>query len=119
VNIDDPADAVAVGIGMVPEDRKAQGLLLARSVAHNASLGSLRMLARRGWLDDAREHAAVEAQFTRLSLKCDHPGQPASELSGGNQQKAALTSFHSLVPSRRTRHAPEVMSMRSGASVPK
>jgi ribose transport system ATP-binding protein len=93
VRIEDPADAVAAGIGMVPEDRKAQGLLLARSVAHNASLGSLRMLARLGWLDDARELAAVEAQFTRLSLKCDHHGQPAAELSGGNQQKAVLARW--------------------------
>ena len=93
VRIGDPADAVAEGIGMVPEDRKAHGLLLPQSAAHNVSLGSLPMLARRGWIDDARELDAVDAQFTRLSLKCNRAGQPAAELSGGNQQKAVLARW--------------------------
>jgi ribose transport system ATP-binding protein len=93
VRIDDPADAVAVGIGLVPEDRKTQGLLLPRPVGHNASLGSLRRFARRGWIDEAAEDAAVAARFARLALKHDRLSQPVAELSGGNQQKAVLARW--------------------------
>ena len=80
-------------MGMVPEDRKAHGLLLPRSVLHNASLGSLQRFARHGWIDESGEAASVGGAFTRLALKHASPDQPVGELSGGNQQKAVLARW--------------------------
>jgi ribose transport system ATP-binding protein len=93
VRIGDPADAVAAGIGLVPEDRKTQGLLLPRTVGHNASLGALERFARHGWIDVAREDEAVAARFAGLALKHASLRQPVVELSGGNQQKAVIARW--------------------------
>ena len=93
VAIRQPADAVAAGIGMVPEDRKAHGLLLEQPVTHNASMAALPRFARHGWLDPTAERVAVAGPFARLALKHAHPLQPIRELSGGNQQKAVLARW--------------------------
>lgn len=93
VSIRTPADAVAAGLGMVPEDRKSQALLLTQAVAHNASLAALPRYSRRGWLQPLLETAAIAQQFSRLALKHAHLMQPIRELSGGNQQKAVVARW--------------------------
>jgi ribose transport system ATP-binding protein len=87
-----PADAARAGVGMVPEDRKRRGLLLPLAVRANASLGRLRALGRGPLrlVDRRAERAEVESAAGRTQLRCRSIEQPASELSGGNQQKVLL-----------------------------
>jgi ribose transport system ATP-binding protein len=83
-----PADAVRAGIGMVPEDRKTEGLLLALSVRINLTLGQLsRLRWAAGWIDRKRETDTASQISHTIGLVCRSLDQPVRELSGGNQQK--------------------------------
>jgi ribose transport system ATP-binding protein len=89
-----PRDAVRAGIGLVPEDRRHQALLLDQPVRANMTLGVLRRLARaRWWIDAERETAAAEALRVRLDVRGRSLDQPAGELSGGNQQKVVIARW--------------------------
>jgi ribose transport system ATP-binding protein len=89
-----PSEAVAAGVALVPEDRKAQGLLLPFGVQSNVSLSRLGDFADRlGRIDAARERAAVEPKTRALSLRARSLEQPVAELSGGNQQKVLLARW--------------------------
>ncbi|YBV94941.1 sugar ABC transporter ATP-binding protein (plasmid) [Phyllobacteriaceae bacterium JZ32] len=91
-----PGDAVKAGIGLVPEDRKEQGLILDFPVRVNATLAKLGPLVNRlGFMRRSREWATVEELSSRLRLKAGSLNDPASSLSGGNQQKVVLAKwFH-------------------------
>ena len=86
----EPSRAVAAGIGMVPEDRKQDALLLPQSLRVNATLATLDRHARFGWLDGGSETDAATAMCDRLDVQSAGVAQPAMELSGGNQQKVAI-----------------------------
>lgn len=91
VIIREPADAVRAGIGMVPEDRKQDGLLLAQSIRVNTTLATLSRHARRGgWLDTKAETETTGSLCQRLDVRCASLEQAVSELSGGNQQKVVI-----------------------------
>ncbi len=85
--------AVRAGMGLAPEERKSQGLLLLDTVAGNVSVASLRRYARLGWLDRRRELADVRREVTALDLRPGDPRRPVRTLSGGNQQKALLARW--------------------------
>ncbi|MEV6108543.1 sugar ABC transporter ATP-binding protein [Streptomyces sp. NPDC051940] len=85
--------AVAAGIGLAPEERKSQALLMRESVTRNVSVSSLRRFSRVGWMDRARERTAAREVVRRLSLHPDNPDVPIRTLSGGNQQKAVLARW--------------------------
>jgi ribose transport system ATP-binding protein len=86
-----PRQAVVAGIGMVPEDRKTQGLMLSLAVRANLTLASLsRYRGRSGWIDARKECAASDAAGRQVELRCRSLEQPIGQLSGGNQQKAML-----------------------------
>ncbi len=93
VRIRSPQDAIAAGIGLVPEDRKLQGLVLSMRIAPNVSLASLGRLSRLGAISAGRERAMVDGFIERLRIRCSGPDQPVSELSGGNQQKVVLAKW--------------------------
>jgi ribose transport system ATP-binding protein len=78
------------GIALVPEDRRAEGLLLAKSVRENLTLSSIRRFARNGLLSRGAENALVQDMVRSLRIKAESPEQPAGSLSGGNQQKVLL-----------------------------
>jgi ribose transport system ATP-binding protein len=80
-----PARRWAQGVGMVSEDRKAEGLALAMSVAENLTLSSLPAVTSPG-----AQARSSRPWIERLSLRCRSPHQPVGDLSGGNQQKVAL-----------------------------
>ena len=89
-----PAAAVAQGLGLVPEDRKHDGLLLPQSIRVNATLATVPAQAGRlGWLDRAHELLAAEAGCVRLGVRCDTVEQPISTVSGGNQQKVVIARW--------------------------
>nr|MBA3325860.1 sugar ABC transporter ATP-binding protein [Paracoccaceae bacterium] len=75
------------GIGLVPEDRRGQGLLLSKSMRENLTLSVIRRFSRGGLLDRAREDALVREMVDFLRIKAGSPEQLAGTLSGGNQQK--------------------------------
>jgi ABC-type sugar transport system ATPase subunit len=92
VNIRAPMDAVKLGIGFVPEDRKKQGLVLGMRARENATLPVLPRFARGGLVDRAAESGAVSTAFGRVAFRRGGEITVAS-LSGGNQQKVVLAKW--------------------------
>jgi len=84
-----PADAIARGIGLLPEDRKAEGLVAGLTVARNIALPHGRRLSTYGLLPAQRESALARPIGEELRIKAT-PTQPVRLLSGGNQQKVVL-----------------------------
>jgi ribose transport system ATP-binding protein len=85
----DPRRSIAQGVVLLPGDRHAS-VFFDLSVLQNATLSSLARYCRGGWVIGAAERRAVEAQVARLRLATPSLDAPASQLSGGNQQKVAL-----------------------------
>ena len=86
-------EAMRRGIGLVPEDRRRQGLILAMTCRQNFSLVVLDRLSRWGLLRHGREAREAEAFFARLRVKAPSIETPAASLSGGNQQKVVLAKW--------------------------
>ncbi len=94
LKIQGPADAVRCGIGMVPEDRKDQALLLGQSVRVNTTLATLPRHAKGGvWLDRDAETQTTATLGERLAVRCVSWEQAVAELSGGNQQKVVMARW--------------------------
>ncbi|MGW9357597.1 sugar ABC transporter ATP-binding protein [Streptomyces diastaticus] len=93
-----PAAAIAHGISMLPEDRKAEGIVPGLSVRENIVLAALPRLSRAGIVSRARQGRVVEIFMRRLRIKASSPEQKVGELSGGNQQKVLLARWLCLQP---------------------
>ncbi|MSR61956.1 MAG: sugar ABC transporter ATP-binding protein [Planctomycetes bacterium] len=78
------------GVGFLSEDRKGEGLALARSVAENLALPMLARVARRGVLNPGELARRAAPWIERLGVRCASARQAVGALSGGNQQKVAL-----------------------------
>ncbi|MEU0571488.1 sugar ABC transporter ATP-binding protein [Nonomuraea sp. NPDC005983] len=89
----DVVQMVRRGMGLAPEERKAQALLLDQSVTANITLGSLPGFARFGWMDRGRERAEARRLVEALDIRPPDPERPIKTLSGGNQQKAVLARW--------------------------
>ncbi|HCJ48493.1 MAG TPA: sugar ABC transporter ATP-binding protein [Microbacterium sp.] len=85
--------AVRAGIGLSPEERKSQGLVLDEPIAVNVSLSSMSRFATGGFLDFRAEREAAREQIEALELRPADPDRPARTLSGGNQQKILLARW--------------------------
>jgi len=94
-----PADAIARGIGYVPEDRRQHGVVLEMSIAANASLAKLGAVSRRGLIDAKVERETAERYAGQLRIKAPSVGVEVGSLSGGNQQKVALARWLAIHPS--------------------
>jgi D-xylose transport system ATP-binding protein len=88
-----PADAVSQGICMVPEDRKAHGIIPGMSVANNITMSILERFAKFGLVDHEAELVTVNESMQRLRVKAATPFIPVASLSGGNQQKVVLSKM--------------------------
>lgn len=89
-----PADAIAQGIALVPEDRHVQGLVLDHSIERNLTLPRLPHFSRAGWL---RAKAAAQQAGTamkQLSVKAPDASTHVKFLSGGNQQKVVFAKWN-------------------------
>jgi ribose transport system ATP-binding protein len=89
VTLRTPADAIRHGIGLLPEDRKTEGLVAGLTVTRNISLPHGSKLARVGFLSPRAEAALAEPIVKELRVKATAT-QPVRLLSGGNQQKVVL-----------------------------
>jgi len=85
-----PRAALAAGIGYVPEDRRASGLIMAESVAANVVLAALPTIARWGWRRRRDERRHATSSIDDLRIKTSSPDVAVSTLSGGNQQKVVF-----------------------------
>jgi ribose transport system ATP-binding protein len=85
--------AVRAGMGLAPEERKSQGLLMAEPVYRNVSLPGLSRFARAGFLRGGAELAAAAEMTARLDVRPPDPTRPVRTLSGGNQQKVVLARW--------------------------
>ena len=94
----DVAAAIMRGMGLVPEDRKGQGLLLDFSIAENIALPSLSRLSSGGRVSIERELELAEASRRNLGIKTASVTGAAAELSGGNQQKVVLAKWLAMSP---------------------
>jgi len=94
--IRNPGDGVRAGIGLVPESRKEQGLVLDFAIRTNATMARLGPLVNRlGFMRRAKEVEVVDTLAKTLRIKAGSLGDPVSSLSGGNQQKVVLAKwFH-------------------------
>ncbi|MDQ0469884.1 sugar ABC transporter ATP-binding protein [Labrys wisconsinensis] len=88
-----PARAIRLGIGLVTEDRKSQGLAMLLDVAANVSASTLDQLSSRGLLDRARETGIAEEAIRAYQIACRGPSQPVALMSGGNQQKVIVARW--------------------------
>jgi len=85
--------AVAHGLAYATEDRKALGLVMDDSIAHNVTLANLGAVSAAGVIDAEREFAAAGEFRRRLAIRCAGVSQPVVNLSGGNQQKVVLAKW--------------------------
>jgi ABC-type sugar transport system ATPase subunit len=85
-------------IGLVPEDRRLQGLMMRMSVLENSTLAVLPSLARFGFLNPWREAAELAPVARQLGLNCPSLNAPVNQLSGGNQQKVLLSRWLLVKP---------------------
>jgi rhamnose transport system ATP-binding protein len=99
VRINKPADAINCGIAYLPEDRRRQGVILQMPVSANITLASLRQLKRLGGFDFQREKQIAWDYVQRFAIKTPSVFNPVSTLSGGNQQKVALSRWLATKPS--------------------
>ena len=90
VRLSTPAEAISRGLGLVPEDRKRQGLIPQESALHNLSLSILQRLARLTWLRRGEERRVAREFFDRLRVRAPSLDTVVAGLSGGNQQKIVL-----------------------------
>jgi ribose transport system ATP-binding protein len=94
-----PFEAIRRGIALVPEERRSEGLLLAKSIAVNVSLATMKQSRGRfGLLSPGRLDAAARDAVNRLGVQAASVGQAVGELSGGNQQKLVIGKYMRTAP---------------------
>lgn len=98
VSIRSPQSALQNGVGLVPEDRKRQGLVLGMSVEQNMSLSNLAEMEQAGLLSGRKERAHAESFVERFSIRASNVSNKVATLSGGNQQKVVLSKVLSRKP---------------------
>ena len=98
VKINEPLDAIRLGIGYLPEDRKGQGLFLQLSALVNTSMNVLGKNARAGVINHPALRKLTRQAIDRLSIKINGPDGIVGGLSGGNQQKVLLARWLEISP---------------------
>jgi ribose transport system ATP-binding protein len=98
INVRRPRDAITAGLYLVPEDRKASGVILDLPIAANVALPQLRALARLGLVNAGSELALAGQAREKLGIRAPELGIPAGALSGGNQQKVVLSKWLAMAP---------------------
>jgi ribose transport system ATP-binding protein len=98
LSIRGPEDAIAAGFALIPEDRRAQGLILDHTVRENLLLPALDRVSRRGFVDDGAGTRLAESLVKKLTIRLRSVNQPVRLLSGGNQQKVVIAKWLATEP---------------------
>jgi ribose transport system ATP-binding protein len=93
VKVRSPQDAIKLGIGLLTEDRKNQGLVLGMKLRENVTLSGLDLLVKRIFIDRDKERSETERYVKELQIKTPSIEQFVKNLSGGNQQKVVLAKW--------------------------
>jgi ribose transport system ATP-binding protein len=93
LSLDGPKDAMRAGLGLVPEDRKRQGLVLSMTALANTTLPILGLLSRWLFIRRRSERSLVATYFERLRVRAASVDVITAGLSGGNQQKLVLAKW--------------------------
>ncbi|WP_138442372.1 sugar ABC transporter ATP-binding protein [Sinomonas susongensis] len=98
VAIGSPQQAIEAGLALIPEDRRAQGLVLEHSVRDNLLLPLLGKISRGPLLDLGEGRKLSSSLIEKLAVKVAHPNRPVRLLSGGNQQKVVIAKWMGTDP---------------------
>ncbi|MBT2729571.1 sugar ABC transporter ATP-binding protein [Bacillus sp. ISL-75] len=98
LNIKTYNEAIGLGIGYVPEDRKEQGLFLDQSIEKNITAAILKKIKNGLFIKSSKERELSNEYVKRLSIKISDVRQPVEGLSGGNQQKVLLAKWLAIEP---------------------
>jgi ribose transport system ATP-binding protein len=93
VNLRNPRDAISAGIGLVPEERKREGIIPVRSVTINMALASLESFSKAGIIQGGKLRNTAEDLLRRVNLRPFQLDRPIRLFSGGNQQKAIIARW--------------------------
>lgn len=98
IQVKSPSQAINLGIGFVPEDRKAQALFLNMAVKQNVAMASLSDLAHLGFVQKKKVEEITRKMVQSLDIRMASINQRARNLSGGNQQKVVISRWLALEP---------------------
>lgn len=93
INPKSPKEAIKIGIGLVPEDRKAKGALLGLSIQENINMPIYPRISKASVIDNKKEREIAEGYRKEISIKTPNLAQKVKNLSGGNQQKVILAKW--------------------------
>jgi ribose transport system ATP-binding protein len=93
VNSPTKAKSAEIGMALIPEDRKTEGLMLPMTVTENLSFASLDRISRGGVIDREGERGKIDEMIQLLAIKTAGSGLPVGALSGGNQQKVVIAKW--------------------------
>jgi len=98
VKISSPGEAIRLGMGFVPEDRKQQGLFMNLAVRENIMLSALDTVSRWGFVNSSKVDRLAKNEVERLDIRTPSLRQRVRNLSGGNQQKVIIARWLTLKP---------------------
>jgi ribose transport system ATP-binding protein len=98
IDVSDPREAIKARLALIPEDRRAQGLVLEHSVRDNLLLPLLRKVERGLLIDDGKGRELADSLIQRFAVKVANPARPVRLLSGGNQQKVVIAKWLGTEP---------------------
>jgi ribose transport system ATP-binding protein len=98
VRIGSPGEAIRMGMGFVPEDRKLQGLFMNMAVRENITLSALDQVTRWGFVNSAKADRLAREEVEKLDIRTPSLRQRVRNLSGGNQQKVIIARWLTLKP---------------------
>lgn len=98
IKLNSPREAIRLGMGFVPEDRKLQGLFMNMAVRENIVISAMDKVTRWGFVDSVRADRLAREFVTRLDIRTPGLRQRVRNLSGGNQQKVIIARWLTLKP---------------------
>ena len=98
VKINSPQDAIDIGIALIPEDRKKQGLILSHSIAFNLTLTVLKQFMHGCFVNQHKQKEMIQYYIKKLKIKTPSADKIVGQLSGGNQQKVVIAKWLATHP---------------------
>jgi len=98
VSISSVSDAVKAGLGLVPENRKEDGLVLPMNIAQNVSMANTNKIVKNGFLSPLLENKLAKYYIDKINIKTPSEKQVVRNLSGGNQQKVVIGKWLATDP---------------------